>query len=99
MTVPLASFLDTYPNIVKDMKLTLLTYIKSLWTKKGHPDIPFGIGQYQSQPKIILEKTPNGYPIIPIPLQSPRFNKRDWEDLFTMYMSSHYSEVENFNQV
>ena len=66
MQVPSASFVNTYPDMVKDMKLMLLTYVKSLQHKKSLAKIPFGIGQSQSQPKIILEMTATGYPILPI---------------------------------
>lgn len=92
MHVPCATFVDTYTDDVKKMKLALLTYMKALRTQESHPDLPFGIGNHQGQPRVVLDTTTNGYPILPIPLPSQTWTKRDWEDLFTMYMGSHYSK-------
>jgi hypothetical protein len=93
MGVPSASFLDTHEDDVKNMKLTLLNYVKALRTQQSHPDLPFGIGNDQRQTSILLENTTDGYPILPIPLACHNWNKQQWEELFTMYMSRHYSKL------
>ena len=93
--VPAPSFVDTYPQLMSEMKLSMLEYVKALRTKKNYPDLPFGIGNHQGKPKLVLEKTTDGYPILPAPLPSQTWNKQDWEDLFTMYMGWHYGKMQS----
>lgn len=97
MGVPASTFLDTYTDDVKKMKLMLLNYMKALRTNRSQPDVPIGtgigIGEAQHKPKLVLETTTEGYPILPIPLRSQNWNKHDWEDLFMMYIGQHYSKT------
>ena len=72
------------------MKLFMLNYMKALRAKQSHPELPFGIGNDQGQPKLVLGQTANGYPVLPVPLPSENWTKRDWENLFTMYIGRHY---------
>jgi len=98
MCVSSASFLETYSEEVHNMKLSILKYVKALQTKQSHPDLFFSTGNDnglgRAGPKIILEISPDGYPILPILLPSQSWNKQDWEQLFTMYMGQHYCKVE-----
>jgi hypothetical protein len=91
MGVPAAKFVETYRTDVQRMKVSLMNYMKALRTKQSHPALPFGIGKAAA--KLVLQTTPEGYPIIPMPLGSDNWRKRDWEDLFTMYMGRHYSKL------
>ena len=93
MGVPSASFVDTYPDVIRNMKISILNYVQALRTKKGHPDLPFGVGNDQVRKKIVRDSTREGYPILPIPLPYDNWNKMDWENLFTMYMGWHYSKI------
>jgi hypothetical protein len=93
MGVPSTTFLDTYQDNVQHMKLSFLKYVKALQSKQRHPALPFGIGNDPDEPKVVLESTGGGYPILPIPLPSQNWKKKDWEDLFTMYMGRHYRKV------
>jgi hypothetical protein len=90
MGVPAASFLESYPDDVKNMKLSILNYVKALRTKKGQSDVPFGIGNDEEQPKVVLDTTTDGYPILPRPLPSEKWSKRQWEHLFKTYVGRHY---------
>lgn len=92
MGIPSASFLDTYPDEVKSMKLSMMNYIKALRTRQTHPDLPFGLGKGTGHPKIDLQITPGGYPILPVPLPSENWGKKEWENLFTMYIGKHYGK-------
>jgi hypothetical protein len=93
MGVAASTFVDTYADDVKAMKLMLLNYMKAIRNKQSQPDLPFGIGEDQHRPKLILETTTEGYPILPIPLPCHNWNKQDWEDLFAMYIGRHYSKA------
>lgn len=93
MGIPLALFLDTYPDDVKNMKLSIMNYMKAVRTRQTHPKLPFSISKNTGHPKIDLQITPAGYPILPVPLPSGNWGKRDWENLFTMYMGKHYGRV------
>ena len=92
MSVLSASFVNTYPDVIRNMKISILNYVQALRTKKGHPDLPFGISNNQVCKKIVLDSTREGYSILPIPLPYENWNKMDWENLFTMYMEWHYSK-------
>ena len=70
MGVPASTFLDTYMDDMKKMKLMLLNYVKALQTKYSQPNIPVGISKAQHKLKLVLETTTEGYPILPIPLRS-----------------------------
>jgi hypothetical protein len=94
--VPCQSFVDTYSDSVKEMKGLLLTYAKALRMQKNQPELPFGIGTHAAQPKLVLDSTPAGYPILPIPLPSASWKKQDWEDFFTMYMGRHYCKRQQY---
>ena len=93
MDVLSASFVNTYPDVIRNMKISILNYVQALRTKKGHPDLPFGVGNDQVHKKIVLDSTREGYPILPILLPYDNWNKMDWENLFTMYMGWHYSKI------
>ena len=95
MGVPASTFLDTYTDNVKKMRLILLNYMKALRTNHSQPGVPIGIGigKAQHKLKLVLETTTEGYLILPIPLQSQNWNKHDWEDLFMMYIGQHYSKT------
>lgn len=94
MGVPSALFIDTYEDDIHSMKLSMLEYVIALQTKKDMPDVPFGAGaghgNNRDGPKIVLETSHSGFPILPIPLPSQSWNKHDWEQLFTTYMGRHY---------
>jgi hypothetical protein len=90
MGVPSVSFCKTHKNDVHNMKVNLLNYAKALRSQQSHPDLPFGIGDNQGKPKLVLPTTTTGYPILPLPLPSDKWNKKDWEDLFSMYIGRHY---------
>lgn len=94
MGIPSAPFLETYPDDVKNLKLSILNYMKAVRAKKSHADILFGIGNDGRWPNLVLESTPDGFPIIPTPLPSDTWRKKDWEELFTMYMGRHYCRVQ-----
>ena len=86
------SFVDTYQNEVKAMKLLILKYMQAIKTKQTQPEVPFGFGNNPSQPKYRLQFTEAGFPLLAVPLPSHGWKKQDWEDLFSAYMGQHYSE-------
>lgn len=93
MGVESQSFVDTYSDDVNAMKISIMSYLKTLRTKASYGNLPSGIGigpGVGNEPKFVLAKTKEGYPILP-PLESDRWRKRDWEALFTTYMGEHYS--------
>lgn len=91
MGVTSSTFLDTYPDEIQQMKLLMLKYVQTLRTWLEQGEVPFGIGNNKHLPKTVLKMTDNGYPILPIPIPSSLWVKRDWEDLYTLYMGQHYS--------
>ena len=93
MDVPSPTLEDTYADDVKKMKLSLLNYVKALQAMRSEPNLPFGIGTTLFQPKLVLETTSCGFPILPVPLPLQNWNKQDWESLFTLYMGRHYCKV------
>jgi hypothetical protein len=93
MGVPSAPFTDTYSADVRKMKVLFLNYVKALQTKQSYPELPFGVGNGRKRPQFVLETTQDGFPIIPVPMGSENWRKRDWEDLFTLYMCQHYRKV------
>ena len=91
MGVASQTFEDTYADDITKMKGALLNYVQALRSMQSQPALPFGIGNTNpGQPKLVLETTPAGFPILPIPLPSLNWTKQDWESLFTLYMGRHY---------
>ena len=91
MGIPAAKFINTYQNDVNKMKLNLLKYAKALRTSQSHGNLPFGIGD-DGRRQVVLQSTVDGYPILPIPLESNNWHKHDWENLFTSYIGWHYDK-------
>ena len=98
MGVPAAPFVDTHKSDIHKMKVKLMNYMTALRTQKNHPDLPFGIGDDAERLKVVLQTTPNGYPILPIPMVSDNWRKQDWELLFTMYMGRHYRKHQHIHR-
>ena len=87
-------FVDTYPDEVNCMKVSILNYVKGLRNIESFGNMQSGIGVHsgigKKKTNIVLTKTSDGYPIIP-PLETEKWSKREWESLFTTYMGDHYS--------
>lgn len=93
MGVPSPTFCETYKDDVNKMKSSFLQYVKALRSMQSNVGLPFGIGNTPGQPKLVLETTASGFPILPVPLQAQGWSKQEWELLFTLYMGRHYRKV------
>ena len=85
-----ASFLETHPDIIQDLKFAVLKFHQTLQMKQICGDLPFA--ENAKRHKIALTKTPSGFPVIPIPFESENLVKKDWEKLFSTYVGMHYSK-------
>src|SRR5580704_114871 len=94
MDLPCSTFVDTHEKLVSDMKINLMEYFKTLRNMKQNPAGPLdnGIGIAPQAPKISLDRTADGFPIIPVPLASDNWTKHDWEILYSIYFGEHYRE-------
>jgi hypothetical protein len=58
------------------------------------PEITTAVGvmPFAPQAKYSLGHTDDGFPVLPRPMDTQGWTKRDWERLHKEYMSCHYSE-------
>jgi len=87
-----ASFIDTNSTKVRDLMVNLVEYVQALDHILNPPTpAPVGTGAGPDVcPLIHLEKTPNGYPILPDPIPSEGWKKETWNLLFTDYIGQIY---------
>jgi hypothetical protein len=85
--VPSKSFEEIYQDKAREMKRTLLEYVKTL---QGVIDnagsIPAGAGLST----ITLD--PEGFPVAPNPPSWDKYTKDDLERLYRLYLTHHYRE-------
>ncbi|KAF8805954.1 hypothetical protein BYT27DRAFT_7257783 [Phlegmacium glaucopus] len=91
MSVSARSFLGTYKTEVTQMKRLIMEYVKTLQTI-ANPAIPPPPGtSNEVSRKMILPKSNEGFPVLPIPWPVEEYSKQDLEELFTLYVGQHYS--------
>jgi len=86
MGVASKSFEDTYEHKARDMKRTLLEYVKTLRVARtgvgpaGGPDTEW----------TTIRQDPCGFPMAPCPPSWEKVTKEDLEPIYRMYLTQHY---------
>jgi hypothetical protein len=87
MATPGRSFIDTYNNQVTEMKRNFMSYVKLM---RG-PIIGLGPTTQCTQKPVQLAMTKNGFPTLPMAWDVSKYNKKELEQWFTLYLGQHYS--------
>lgn len=83
-----------YPDKAKEMKRTLLDYIKAL--KNAHVRNA-DIAETAEQRKGTLEINENGFPLAPRTHSWPKVTRADLEPLYRLYITHHYRKCRQFS--
>ncbi|KAM6489951.1 hypothetical protein JOM56_014530 [Amanita muscaria] len=93
MSAAALSFVDTYKNEVSHMKRLLMQYVKII-QGKADPVVPT-MGRTDDERKISLERTGDGFPVLPNISAIEDYTKKNLEDSFKVYISQHYSQCQS----
>ncbi|KAF8811080.1 hypothetical protein BYT27DRAFT_7253210 [Phlegmacium glaucopus] len=98
LKVPARSFEEIYPDKSKDIKRTLLEYLKTLGASVagGSAGVNAGVnaggtaGLTAGAHTVTMQLDPNGFPIAPTVASWNSVSKEDLEPLYRMYITQHY---------
>lgn len=101
--VRMAPFGEMFRDQVVAMKRSVLTYVKAAKSmatqlESNGTGIPVqittsvGVMAFATEPKYSLGQTDAGFPVLPRPMNTQGWTKKDWEALQMEYMCSHYSQ-------
>jgi hypothetical protein len=86
--MPSKCFEDTYPDKSKEMKRTLLEYIKTI--QAAHAGAGAGAGVISGQAGLTIQLDPDRFPIAAHPLSWSKVSKDIVEPLYRTYITQHY---------
>lgn len=88
------SFKEMYPKEVLALKTSLLKYMQLLRAKEPRGEGQIGVVVDAAlATTVTLTFTSVGFPVLPRPLDTGSWKKKNWELLFMEYMGCHYSEL------
>ena len=101
--VAIAPLEDMYEDEVLQMKGLVFKYVQAARAMQKQLEATttgvvmekttgVGIVPHAAQPKFTLTHTADGFPLLPLPMNTNSWLKKDWEKLYMEYMNCHYSE-------
>ena len=87
------SFVASHKDQVLHMKRLFMQYIKKLQSTDSTlvPNVPTTCRNEDSNQGITLNRTSDGFPVLQNPWKITKYTKIDLEQLFSLYVSEHYS--------